>query len=645
LAGCSGSGSSGADGGDSLLISPQVGLHSSGEEGGPFLPSTKTYTLTNPTAAPIAWAVASNQNWLSLPNGTSGTLAAGESTTVLVQIDAAQANLLAPGTHSATLHLDDGDDSTVDGDLDCTIDVNTFTADGWTTFAPSSDSLVVYVSASTGDDQNDGLSESTAKETISAGLALMRHGFPDWLLLRKGDTFPATDVPSGGYKWIASGRSPTEPQLFSSFGPLGTARPLIQTAGKPALRCSAGGDSPPVLEHVAVVGLEFSALPRDVATSTPTGVRLQMNMDDFLLEDCKITNFGDGITAQLTGGALHGIKIRRNVIANCYAGDGSHAQGIYCDEVVDLLIEENVIDHGGWVENVPGSNPPDIFKHAIYIQGDAQGVTVRGNILSNPSSHGLQMRSGGVANDNLFLRNAVALLMAGDGEARGNVILDGKDIDAGLPRRQALHIQNVDDGVLVSHNIIANSTPVSSSKAISIVPLDEGGGSLHGTSNATIEHNVVFNWGGEALDVRDFASPPVEYQNITIRNNQFQNFVDPQELVQHQSTNTPAETTMSNNRYYSSQTPTPAWMRVGTIDYSLSSYLNLVGDTTSSAMQVPFPDPLATIGTYNASLGGIPTHDAFIAEALLQSKDNWRPHYTARAAIAYFRAGFGLADY
>ena len=60
---------------------------------------------------------------------------------------------------------------------------------GWTVLAPSPDSITVYVSSSEGDDSNDGLTPATAKRSIDAASVLIRDGYPDWLLLKRGDTF------------------------------------------------------------------------------------------------------------------------------------------------------------------------------------------------------------------------------------------------------------------------------------------------------------------------------------------------------------------------------------------------------------------------------------------------------------------------
>jgi hypothetical protein len=514
---------------------------------------------------------------------------------------------------------------------------------GWTQFTPSPDTRIVYVSPSQGSDANSGLSEGQPKRTIGAALPLMRHGYPDWLLVRKGDVVHTMDVPNSGFQWLTSGRSAAEPTLFGSYGPAGAPRPRILTAGKPAFRITGGGGAPSLIQHVAIVGLDFACGRHDAQVFNPTGIRLQMPIVDLLIEDCKISRFANGIVAQMTGGYLYDIRIRRSVIHDTYAGDGSHAQGIYADEVDGLLIEESVIDHGGWSEWVRDADPADIFKHGIYIQGDARNVTVRGNVISNGSSHGLQMRYGGVVENNVFVRNAIGLLMAGDGAVRRNVFLDGRDISPTLPRRQALHVQNIPNGVTITNNVFGHSQPSTSSKAVVLQPLDLGNGTWLGMRNVELERNVVWSWGGETLDIQNFASRGAPFSNVSVRFNDFQNLVDGQELIQHQSNDTVGPLDMAYNRFFGSLVPTNAWARVAGSTMSIGSYLSLVGDPTSSAHAVDYPDPWRTVETYQAALGGEPTLVDFIQECKRQSKDNWRPEYTAAAFNAYVRAGFGLA--
>src|SRR5215208_1350183 len=62
-------------------------------------------------------------------------------------------------------------------------------ANGWTEVTPSSDTRTIYVSNSTGSNDNDGLSPDTAVQTVAKGASLLRDGMPDWLLLKRGDSW------------------------------------------------------------------------------------------------------------------------------------------------------------------------------------------------------------------------------------------------------------------------------------------------------------------------------------------------------------------------------------------------------------------------------------------------------------------------
>ena len=59
--------------------------------------------------------------------------------------------------------------------------------------------------------------------------------------------------------------------------------------------------------------------------------------------------------------------------------------------------------------------------------------------------------------------------------------------------------------------------------------------------------------------------------------------------------------------------------------------------------QAGYLDPSRTVESYNASLGHSADLNAFLAEARLQSKDNWNPQLTADAVNNYIREGFGAS--
>ena len=98
--------------------------------------------------------------------------------------------------------------------------------EGWTAFKPAADTRMVFVSNSQGDDANSGLSPHRPLKTIVEGLALLRNGHSDWLLLKRGDVWYEPIGTIGSNK-LKNGRSAEQPTLIASYGASG-ARPLLK---------------------------------------------------------------------------------------------------------------------------------------------------------------------------------------------------------------------------------------------------------------------------------------------------------------------------------------------------------------------------------------------------------------------------------
>ena len=81
-----------------MTVTPAAGLPSSGTAGGPFTPSSQTYTVTNMGTAPMNWTATKVASWVTL-SSPGGTLAAGDTATVSASINAG-ANSLAAGSYS-----------------------------------------------------------------------------------------------------------------------------------------------------------------------------------------------------------------------------------------------------------------------------------------------------------------------------------------------------------------------------------------------------------------------------------------------------------------------------------------------------------------------------------------------------------------
>lgn len=519
-------------------------------------------------------------------------------------------------------------------------------AAGWTEFTLPRDGHRLHVSSSKGSDANDGLSEARPKKTLQAALAGLRSGKGDWLLLKKGDVWEL-DGSAPAFDWRISGASPEAPALLGSYGPAGAPRPRIRTKGNHGFQVQGGRGAPPTLQFVAIVGVAFDAGPRDPAKQNPNGVQLRLPTKGLLVEDCEFFGFCNGLAIQERGGRITDVRLRRNVVHECYAGDETHAQGIYCRSIDGLLIEENVIDHGGWSEKVADASPPDIFKHDIYVQADCTDVIVRGNIIANAASHGVQVRTGGICNDNLFVRNAIAVLMGGGtatekpSEVIGNVILEGRDITKELPRGQGIHLENIPTGVRVAGNILAQQASGARPRAFSILPLQlKGEKTWLGVKDVVIEENIVWDWGGVGLELLDFARGDVDVDGLVLRRNDFTNRIDASPFVVHYCSTTAPKTRFEANRFFSEKAPDSEWMRIGRSACGLDAYLKQLQASSSKAEKPLYAAPEKTLGDYNAVLGGAPSTEAFLAEALKQSRDQWREGYTARAAIAWFKKNF-----
>ena len=86
---------------DPLVIAPASGFAASGAAGGPFNVTSQNFLLTNSGVASLNWTLASTSLWLNVSPG-SGTLAAGDQTTVSADLNSEAYNL-AVGTYFASV--------------------------------------------------------------------------------------------------------------------------------------------------------------------------------------------------------------------------------------------------------------------------------------------------------------------------------------------------------------------------------------------------------------------------------------------------------------------------------------------------------------------------------------------------------------
>lgn len=503
--------------------------------------------------------------------------------------------------------------------------------DGWTVVTPSPDSRMIYVSSSSGNDNNDGLSEHTPKRTLAAGYAMLRDGHADWLLLKGGDTWHE----SFPY-WNVSGRSPSERIVVRSYG--SGARARLLTGSETAIFIN--GNVGSGVRNLAFMDLHVNA-HTNPGTSSATGFRFFNSVHDVLIENCYAENYRVNMIFQTidAGRRSSNIEVRRSVIADALASDSAHAQGIYADGVDGLLMEENVFDMNGWSESLRTAN---IFRHNVYIQTRIDGgygcsdVVTRGNITARASATGFMMRTGGVAEDNLFLQNPIGLAFgnregpAVSGHIRNNVVLDGLNISPSVQRAWGIYVGTT-QGVDVSGNIIAHQR--SGTDNVQGIAAD-------GTfQDLTIRYNIVYDWGRPGGgDARALAFFGTAVSGISVHDNHFQ---QPRGgyMVGHWATLGPAFT-YSGNRYFSTNGGSHQFFQAMTY----GDWVNQSGETNSAWGPTSYVAPDRDIAGYMASMGGQASLDAFMREARKQARNYWRVEYTAAHVNQWVRDGFGMVN-
>jgi len=368
---------------------------------------------------------------------------------------------------------------------------------GFTELTPSPDSRIIHVSSSQGNDANSGEDEANPVQSIARGITLLRDGFPDWLLLRKGDTW----YESLG-QWRKSGRSASEPMVVYSYG-ASTARPLLKTGSGNGMTTVGSGGSPPSMDYLVFKGIHFYAHTRDpdspefIDSTTNKGIEWLMGADSLLIEDCKFDYYSIGIVLQkVTSAPVTNVILNRNVVVDSYAISGtSHSQGMYIEQVNGVVIHGNILDHNGWNDTITGAQKT-IFNHGMYIQSTSLNVDIFDNIIMRSSSHGSQLRSGGQLNGNLLIENSIGFTFGGGqpvlspNECKNNVLLNGSDIDPSPTGVRGWGIALNSDFTpsnagVVADNILANTL------SASLTPVTIA----FGVANVTYSNNIIHDWG------------------------------------------------------------------------------------------------------------------------------------------------------
>lgn len=526
---------------------------------------------------------------------------------------------------------------------------------GWTVVTPSGDSRLVYVSSSGGDNGNDGLSEQYPKATIASGRALLRDGYPDHLLLKRGDRWEESIA-----DWNLAGRSTQEPMMVGAYG-TGDAPSLIGLSRYGYDRYDA---------HVVFMSLDLyipardpgnPAYDPDLGLESPVGIAWMYSGDwggeDFLFEDIRIRamSYGIGLHAAASDpvNRMHNIRIRRCVILDSYLVDtAGHSQGWYSSDVDDVFLEDCILDHNGWAGSVvdgvwsgPTGTAPTIYNHNFYL-GYQSGLTIRSNLFMRPSSQNMKFRSdftgdmiGVTVTRNTIIGGEIGIGIGGNADGTvsrfqtvsvtENVLMyTGRDITRDIA--WSIVITDV-NGAEIARNLIANQTERSNSFALSLT---------FSATDVNVHHNVAYRVNDAVVQVNLNSSA----SGVTVQSNKWQEPVETPEsgpTAMYDVLGGIGYASFSNNVYHT-DFPTRFADLLGD-DSTFAEWVTASGETGANEAVASFPDPTRTPETYDSAMGGPGTYAHFIEEVRARTRANWGP-YSPAAVTDYLRAGFGMSE-
>ena len=543
---------------------------------------------------------------------------------------------------------------------------------GWSIIAPSDDSRLIYVSSSEGDDSTatfyvrsdvasvDEPGSIKPFKTIEEANLNSREGYPDWVLLRRGDIWEVHENIQ-----LKTGRSVSERSVITSYGP-SNQRPMIKSDAIETFRIWSERT------FIAITGIRFYAYKRDPESTEfsgwgqaaeSTGIRVYSKKETvlgtILVEGNDFNYFSKGISIN-GGGDVLDVVIRRNTIRNSYSED-NHSQGIYAFRA-SVLLEENIFDHNGWYKpQVDAGNDKDqgqatMFNHNTYFSESFNSKFIRNIFLRSSSiqnkwtansdsdsnidsikAHDLWME------DNLYVGGEVGISAGGNTDYDtgprwenitiiNNVMLAiGRDQPTNRTLGWNIDATDWDGGLICGNYLLHSDNPQVTN--LSGIRLSGHSNDVTITKN-TIHGLIAQNPGSKTGAISVDAEVK---ENITISENNIQ-LVDSnmRVLVADQLNSVVFE----GNKYFSSLEQNELFSSVG-FSYDIDTWRQISGDINSTVVRDQFLEPRRTFETYLSSIGLPKSIDNFIGLAANQSRGSWDRNFTAQAVLEYIREAYG----
>lgn len=365
----------------------------------------------------------------------------------------------------------------------------------------------IYVSNS-GSDLDDGLTQETAKATPwvsgAGGSTLLRQGYGDRMYLERGSVWTTNSIED--YVDVHGGLSAIGPTIVRDYGSSSNPRPKIK---KTQVRMGYGGSG--LNHHMWLIGIHLDADRTTAASLYDWGLDVQQTIagttTDILVEDCKIDKYVGNCRIQHVNfdvDRLSDVRVRACVFADAFpVDDAGHSQGIYCEDISQLVIESSVFDHNGWHATIPNCGMT-IFNHNVYVNGNCTDVTFYGNWSSRSSLNGTPAGKTRVMEKNLLMfnpHNGVVRNYDALTSFKYNVVIDSADVrgvnmDGGVGAEldgYGLEIQydaanSVNNVVEVFENIFTQMRASANPYCYCILILGNP------ITNLRVRRNVVYNW-------------------------------------------------------------------------------------------------------------------------------------------------------
>jgi hypothetical protein len=301
-----------------------------------------------------------------------------------------------------------------------------------------------------------------------------------------------------------------------------------------------------------------------------------------------------------------------------------------------LLVEECAIDNVQQ-RQVPTADPT-FEDHSIYLQTSNRNAIIRRSLFTRVPD-GPMMRAGGVFEDNVVARAMVAHLQGfihgGAEPVQGGVqarVVGNAFLEISGP---GLTLGNIARGEVRGNLLIRPAN-----RDRSAIEIQAANAAPEGMQNANvgvhdleIKGNVVH---GYAMGLSILSAGAIS--RLRVVDNVFSVPGGDGVAVTSVIPLGKGVARFAGNAYHSGARA--GWFNVEARAFGPEAWAAHSGETGARFEPLRFADAARDIASYNASLGGEASLEAFVREVHAQARGHYRPAYTAPALLQYLRAGY-----